>query len=52
MSRLRKVIGAIVATQPYRLADTVEMTLRTDAERWQDRAFARSATSPRLRRRP
>nr|WP_091675340.1 GAF domain-containing protein [Amycolatopsis marina] len=51
VSRLRKILGAVVDTRPYRLADGVE--LRVDfgqAEHLRDCALVHDSTAPGLRR--
>lgn len=50
VSRLRRVLGSVVESRPYRLADSVDMTLTLGtAERLADCAFVRHATSPAVR---
>lgn len=51
VSRLRKIVGAVVDTRPYRLADGVELRVEFGAaERLRDCALIRDSTAPGIRR--
>ncbi|MFC9786548.1 GAF domain-containing protein [Rhodococcus sp. NPDC127528] len=50
ISRLRRALGSVVEGRPYRLADSIELSLTFgDAERLADCAFVRRAASPAVR---
>ncbi|MFF0816056.1 GAF domain-containing protein [Rhodococcus sp. NPDC003318] len=50
ISRLRRVLGSVVDGRPYRLADSVQLSLTLgDAERLADCAFVRQSASPAVR---
>jgi hypothetical protein len=50
VSRLRRALGAVVDSRPYRLAEAVDLVVETpDAERLADCAFVRRSTSPGVR---
>jgi hypothetical protein len=50
VSRLRKALGAVLATRPYRLADGVELRIEIDAaDHWRDCAFVRHSAAPGVR---
>ena len=50
VSRLRRALGTVVESRPYRLAESVDLAVETpDAERLSDCAFVRRSTSPGVR---
>ncbi|MVU81762.1 GAF domain-containing protein [Nocardia sp. ET3-3] len=49
VSRLRRVLGSLIDNRPYRILDTVELTVTLGAERFADCEFVRSAASPAVR---
>ncbi|MFL1595491.1 GAF domain-containing protein [Rhodococcus ruber] len=50
VSRLRRALGSVVESRPYRLADSVDLTLTLGAaERLSDCAFVRHSASPAVR---
>ncbi|MEC3980572.1 transcriptional regulator [Amycolatopsis sp. H20-H5] len=52
VSRLRRLLGTVVATRPYRMADGVDLRLELGgAERLRDCPFVRNTAAPGLRRR-
>ncbi|WP_420752262.1 transcriptional regulator [Rhodococcus sp. O3] len=50
VSRLRRALGTVVDSRPYRLAESVDLVVETpDAERLSECAFVRRSTSPGVR---
>lgn len=50
VSRLRRTLGAVVDNRPYRLAESVDLTVESpDADRLSECAFVRRSTSPGVR---
>jgi hypothetical protein len=51
VSRLRKFLGAVVATQPYRLSDGVELRIEIGAAgRLRNCGFVANSAAPGLRK--
>jgi hypothetical protein len=50
LSRLRRVLGSIIESRPYRLEASVSLDLTLgDVDRLADCAFVRTSTSPGIR---
>ncbi|WP_228002600.1 GAF domain-containing protein [Nocardia australiensis] len=49
VSRLRRVLGSVLDSRPYRFTESARLTLQLGADRLADCDFVRRATSPALR---